>query len=72
MTKISPRRISLCVSEVAAAAPSRRAEYGDERSVNDKEKLFGQSINIVEMASEAGAADAKVRNLSTKKKQRDL
>ncbi|MCL2708344.1 MAG: pyruvate:ferredoxin (flavodoxin) oxidoreductase [Defluviitaleaceae bacterium] len=52
--------ISYAFTEVAGIYPitpsSNMAEHVDEWSANGKKNIFGQTVNVVEMQSEAGAA----------------
>ncbi len=54
--------ISYAFTDVAAIYPitpsSNMAEYVDEWSANGRENIFGQTVEVVEMQSEAGAAGA--------------
>jgi pyruvate-ferredoxin/flavodoxin oxidoreductase len=54
--------VAYMFSEVAAIYPitpsSDMAEYADVWSANGKKNLFGQTVDVVEMQSEAGAAGA--------------
>ena len=54
--------VSYAFSEVAAIYPitpsSPMAEKTDEWSANGKKNLFGQTVSLVEMQSEAGAIGA--------------
>ena len=54
--------ISYMFSEVAAIYPitpsSTMAEYVDEWAANGKKNIFGETVKVVEMQSEAGAAGA--------------
>lgn len=54
--------ISYMFSEVAAIYPitpsSTMAEYVDEWAANGKKNIFGETVRVVEMQSEAGAAGA--------------
>lgn len=54
--------VSYAFTEVAGIFPitpsSPMAEYTDEWSAQGKKNIFGQTVNVVEMQSEAGAAGA--------------
>ena len=54
--------VSYAFSEVAAIYPitpsSNMAEYVDEWSAHGRKNVFGQTVDVVEMQSEAGAAGA--------------
>ncbi len=54
--------IAYMFSEVAAIYPitpsSTMAEYVDEWAANQKKNIFGETVQVVEMQSEAGAAGA--------------
>ena len=54
--------IAYMFSEVAAIYPitpsSTMAEYVDEWAANGRKNIFGDTVNVVEMQSEAGAAGA--------------
>ncbi|MDD4753670.1 MAG: hypothetical protein PHT78_10585, partial [Desulfitobacteriaceae bacterium] len=54
--------VSYAFTEVAAIFPitpsSPMAEYADEWSALGQKNIFGQTVNVVEMQSEAGAAAA--------------
>ncbi|PIE84821.1 MAG: pyruvate:ferredoxin (flavodoxin) oxidoreductase [Bacteroidia bacterium] len=54
--------VSYMFSEVAAIYPitpsSTMAEYVDEWAANDKKNIFGETVKVVEMQSEGGAAGA--------------
>lgn len=54
--------VAYAFSEVAAIYPitpsSNMAEYVDEWSAHGRKNVFGQTVNVVEMQSEAGAAGA--------------
>lgn len=54
--------IAYMFSEVAAIYPitpsSTMAEYVDEWAANGKKNIFGETVKVVEMQSEAGAAGA--------------
>ena len=54
--------VAYMFSEVAAIYPitpsSPMAEYVDEWSANGRKNIFGETVKLVEMQSEAGAAGA--------------
>jgi len=54
--------IAYLFSEVAAIYPitpsSTMAEYVDEWSANGRKNIFGETVKVTEMQSEAGAAGA--------------
>ena len=54
--------VSYMFSEVSAIYPitpsSTMAEYVDEWAANGKKNIFGNTVKVVEMQSEAGAAGA--------------
>ena len=54
--------IAYMFSEVAAIYPitpsSNMAEYVDEWSANGRKNIFGETVKVAEMQSEAGAAGA--------------
>jgi len=60
--------VAYAFTEVAAIYPitpsSTMAEYTDEWSSQGEKNLFGQTVNVVEMQSEAGAAGAMHGSLS--------
>ena len=60
--------VAYMFSEVAAIYPitpsSNMAEHVDEWSANGRKNIFGETVKVVEMQSEAGAAGAPRRRRS--------
>ena len=60
--------VAYAFTEVAAVYPitpsTTMAELVEEWSASEIENIFGESVNVVEMQSEAGAAAAKIGSAS--------